>query len=96
MIRVKEKLGKENPLYVAASALKEESGFRNLTAHWKDPAISLTSEEMQRVIDKWLEIDKLAKCQDNDCLGWLKYDKSIPGFVCPCRKTKLTKCDLAR
>lgn len=89
--RVKEKLGLSHPLYLASRNLAEDSGFRNLCAHWKNPDIQLTTKEMILVYDKWVEIENLARCQDEKCLSWVKYDSSTSTFVCPCRKTKLVK-----
>jgi hypothetical protein len=91
MARVKEKLGSNHPLYIAASNLNAESGFRNLCAHWKNPAIQLTKEEMKQVMEKWLEIEKLARCKDNSCLEWAAYESVSSTFVCPCGKTRLRK-----
>jgi len=92
--RVKEKLGSNHALCLAITNLEEEIGFRNLCAHWKNPAIQLTREEMQEVLNKWLEIESLVKCQDEHCLNWLEYDSTSSGFVCPCGKSTLTKSDL--
>lgn len=89
--RVKEKLGSNHPLYSATRDLAEDSGFRNLCAHWKDPDIQLTMTEMNSVYDKWITIEKLARCQDEKCLGWVKYDSAISAFICPCGQTKLEK-----
>lgn len=89
--RAKEKLGSEHPLYIAIVALEEEQGFRNLCAHWKNPAIQLTSPEMQNVLDKWLTIESYVKCQDSNCMNWLRYDRSSSSFICPCGKASLTK-----
>jgi len=90
-VRAQEKLGKDHNFVKAILDLYDETGFRNLCAHWKDPQIQLTSQEMKAVIDKWNAIDKLVRCQSPDCLNWLVYDQSIPGFVCPCGKTRLEK-----
>ena len=89
--RVKEKLGTNHPLYLAVRELAEDSGFRNLCAHWKNPAIQLTKSEMTMVYDKWIEIESLARCQEENCLGWVKYNSSTSSFICPCGKTKLEK-----
>lgn len=90
-VRVQDKLGKDHVFVKAVQSLYEETGFRNLCAHWKNPDIQLTREEMKTVVDKWTDIEKLARCQSPDCLNWLKYDGSISGFVCPCGKTRLEK-----
>ena len=92
--RVKVKLGTKHPLYRAIKALEEESGFRNLCSHWKNPAIQLTREEMQETLNKWLVIESYAKCQDANCLNWLEYDKASSSFICPCGKSSLYKIDL--
>jgi hypothetical protein len=90
-VRAQEKLGRDHIFVRAVQNLYDETGFRNLCAHWKDPAIQLTREEMKAVVDKWTDIEKLARCQAPDCLNWSAYESSISGFVCPCGKTKLEK-----
>ncbi len=90
-IRAKEKLGDDHCFVKAIQDLYDDTGFRNLCSHWKNPDIQLTKEEMQAVVNKWLEVEKLAKCQSDDCLDWLVYDATISGFVCPCGKSSLEK-----
>ncbi len=90
-IRVQEKLGKDHTFVIAVQSLYDDVGFRNLCAHWKNPAIQLTREEMKGVVDKWVAVEKLARCQSPECWNWLIYDRSISGFVCPCGKTRLEK-----
>lgn len=90
-IRIKEKLGNEHPLVKAVQEFYDDLGFRNLCAHWKEPSIQLTKEEMRIVLQKWYEIEKIAKCNSPTCLGWVKYDGHINGFSCYCRNIVLTK-----
>ena len=89
-VRVKDKLKSSHALYAATSELQEESGFRNLTAHAKDPAVELTTVEMEIVVTKWKAVASLVKCAEQGCYGFLKYD-SNGGFVCNCGATRLTK-----
>lgn len=79
-VRVGEKLGKDHSLYRAIGALREESGFRNLCAHWKNPDIQLTTEEMTAVVRRWQAVDALVRCQS--CLEFLHYNGK--SFVCRC------------
>ncbi len=90
-VRVKEKLGKNHVFVKAVQNLYNDTGFRNLCAHWKSPDIQLTMEEMNAVVKKWKEIEKLARCGEPECLNWLAYDNSISGFICPCGTTMLIK-----
>ena len=90
-VRAQKKLGKDHDFVKAIQDLNDEIGFRNLCAHWKNPAIQLTMEEMNSIVEKWKKIEKMARCQEPKCLEWLEYDRSISGFVCPCGKTKLVK-----
>jgi DNA repair exonuclease SbcCD ATPase subunit len=90
-VRVKEKLGKNHPLYEAVQALQEEAGFRNLCAHWKDPDIQITSEEMMAVVEGWKAIEELVRCKNENCCGFLQYDEGSKGFVCECGVTRLDK-----
>jgi hypothetical protein len=86
-VRVKEKLGGNHPLCTATQALQDESGFRNLCAHWKNPDIQITLEEMKAVVGRWKTIEMLVRCKS--CSGVLLYDGK--GFVCECGATVLAK-----
>jgi hypothetical protein len=78
-VRVKKKLGKDHKLTKAIEALQNESGFRNLCAHWKNPAIQITPEEMEIVVERWQAIEEIVRCPS--CHGHLRYDGK--GFSCP-------------
>jgi hypothetical protein len=90
-VRAEDKLGKDHPFVTAVKDLDDAAGFRNLCAHWKNPAIQLTQEEMKAVVEKWITVEKLARCQSPECLNWLSYDETTSGFTCPCGKSKLKK-----
>lgn len=88
-VRVKQKLGKNHRLYKAVEALKEESGFRNLCVHWKDPESPITLQEMMAVVEKWKAVDDLVRCKK--CHVFLQYD-GRSGFVCSsCNTARLQK-----
>jgi len=89
-VRVREKLGKDHSLYEAIEALQQESGFRNLCAHWKNPEIPITSQEMKAVVKGWKAIEELVRCKEECCYGFLRYDGS-KGFVCACGTTRLDR-----
>lgn len=89
-IRVKDKLGNDHDLCTASENLKNESAFRNLCAHWKNPDIQITAQEMASVVEKWSAIDGLVRCTDENCCGYLKYDGSR-AFVCECGLTRLER-----
>jgi hypothetical protein len=77
-MRAKGKLGQDHPLCEAIQALQVESGFRNLCAHWKNPATPITSPEMQSVVERWEAIADLVRCPG--CHRFLRYDGK--GFSC--------------
>jgi len=88
-VRVRRKLGTNHKLYKAVKALQEESGFRNICAHWKDPESPITMQEMLAVVEKWKAIDELVRCKR--CHVFLQYD-GRSGFVCSsCNITRLQK-----
>jgi hypothetical protein len=89
-VRVKKKLGAGHPLTVAVKELEEDSGFRNLCAHWKNPAIDLSPEEMQRVVERWKAVAEQVRCTEQTCRSLLRYDGSGK-FVCRCGSTVLEK-----
>jgi len=70
--RVRKKLGAEHELVKRTEALKQSTGFRNLCAHWKNPAIPFTSPEMRDVFGKWEALRELVLCRD--CGRYLRYD----------------------
>lgn len=86
-VRVKEKLGRDHPLHLAVQALLEETGFRNLCAHWKNPDVQITLEEMKIVVDRWKAIEVLVRCPS--CSEFLQYCDT--GFACGCGRTKLSR-----
>lgn len=89
-VRIKGKLGASHPLTEAVRRLEEESGFRNLCAHFKGEPIPLTPDEMQRVVDRWDRVAGLVRCAKPDCESLLRYDGSSK-FVCRCGSSKLGK-----
>ncbi len=89
-MRIREKLGRDHPLYEAIDALQNVSGFRNICAHCKDPDIQITPQEMTAVVERWKAIEELVRCKSENCFGFLQYDGS-KGFVCECGVTRLDK-----
>lgn len=90
-VRVKNKLGTDHELFAAIYKLEKERGFRNLCAHWKNPASPLTREEVQLVVDAWERIEKMVRCPQQSCYGFVRYDGSSKKFMCGCRQTVLEK-----
>lgn len=88
-VRVKKKLGTSHCLTEAVRNLRDESGFRNLCAHYKGEPSPLTREEMQRVVDCWKTIAALIRCSESDCGSLLRYGSGK--FVCRCGSTVLEK-----
>jgi hypothetical protein len=95
-MRVKEKLGDEHVLVQAIQSLYDDTGFRNLCSHWKNPDIQITKEEMSFVVEKWKAVENLARCQSSECFEWLKFDSSSSSFSCPCGKTSLSKTKIEK
>jgi hypothetical protein len=89
-VRVRDKLKKSHPLYKAIEELQSESGFRNWSAHWKNPAIQMTSTEMKIVVERWKAIEQMVRCDEENCYGFLSYDGS-GAFVCNCGATRLER-----
>lgn len=88
-LRTERKLGKDHVLVKLFSQLRLESGFRNLTAHAKNPEIELTPQELRKVVEIWEQIEKLVRCQGDSCGQTLRYED--PKFVCACGKSLLEK-----
>lgn len=89
-VRVSDKLGAKHELHTAVRSLQEDMAFRNLCAHWKDPASSLTPEEMKIVVGKWNAIVALVRCSAQACQEYAVYEKDSGGFVCGCRSLTLS------
>lgn len=93
--RAKEKLGAAHPLYMSAKALEENTTFRNFSAHAKNPASGITTPEMQLVLDLWLHIDSLVRCQHPRCGTMTAWRGAVSDFACRCGKTVLSKAAAA-
>tara|TARA_A100001391_G_scaffold73375_1_gene47196 strand:+ start:1205 stop:3625 length:2421 start_codon:yes stop_codon:yes gene_type:complete len=91
--RVKEKLKAAHKLSRALDELDANLSFRNLCAHWKNPASPLTTPEVREVLRIWKDIIAMVKCTEEKCTGYAKHDKDT--FVCSCKKLKLAKGDAA-
>jgi hypothetical protein len=89
-VRVAEKLGNAHPVTAAALALESDMTFRNFTAHWKDPDIELTTDELHIVVERWRELDARLTCAQSQCHGYPQYDGSA-AFVCDCGALRLNK-----
>lgn len=89
-VRVNSKLGSGHRLAKLLGELQVESGFRNLCAHGKDPAIQLTHQEMSAVLDKWVEVERTVRCQHLECFEILHYTDQ-KSFRCACGKTELKR-----
>jgi hypothetical protein len=87
--RLDVKLKQQHPAAVAAKALAENVGFRNLCAHAKDPAIDITPQEMQLALDAWLALAGYLRCPIDACSSVLAWDD--PAFRCGCGTTLLER-----
>lgn len=87
--RLESKLKQQHPAAVAAKALAENAGFRNLCAHAKDPAIDITPQEVRLALDAWLALASLLRCPLEACSSVLRWDD--PEFRCECGSTVLRR-----
>lgn len=87
--RVKTKLSRTHPLYVALHKLFEARQFRNFCAHWKNPVTSYTTSEIREYLDLWKAVDSIVRC--DDCGRFPAYDRPQSRFVCPCSNHELVK-----
>lgn len=87
--RIKEKLGAEHPVYIAIEELISDTGFRNFTAHWKEPTSHITVPEMRSTVEKWKAIEQQIRCGKPTCHGYPRYD-GANAFICTCGTLKLT------
>jgi hypothetical protein len=90
LTRLKDKLGGAHPATVAAVAVEADLGLRNLTAHWKDPDIEITTDEMRLVLKKGDELLAHVHCTEKKCSGTPRYD-GAGTFVSSCGAVRLTK-----
>ncbi len=89
-VRVRAKLGGSHKLTVALDNLNAEAGFRNLSAHAKDPAIQLTPQEMNNALQKWSVVETMVRCPRAECFEVLRYTDQGT-FRCACGQTELKK-----
>ena len=86
-IRAKDKLGAGHSLYLALNSLQESTSFRNLCAHWKNPAVQISADEMRDVVARWEAVRGLVFCPN--CGRYAACDGNN-SFICACRGTPLT------
>jgi len=86
--RVKDKLGREHELYQTIESLREDAGFRNFCAHWKDPDIQITSQEIRDVVTKWEVVHSHVFCPQ--CGRYAAYDGE-KSFRCECPAISLVR-----
>jgi len=87
-VRVTSKLGCTHPLTAAVEELESEQAFRNLCAHWQNPAAPMTPVEIQIVVNAWNRVERLVRCPEDACFGFLRY-AGKGRFVCRCGRTAL-------
>jgi hypothetical protein len=87
--RVRSKLSRSHPLYVALHDLFNARQFRNFCAHWKNPTTPYTTNEIREYLNLWKEIDAIVRCRG--CGRFPSYDRSRSRFVCPCGNHELVK-----
>jgi predicted ATPase len=87
--RLEAKLGKNHQASIAARSLEDDTGFRNLCAHSKDPDIDVSKTEIERARDKWLDLAALLTCPNRKCGDVVHWDD--PVFRCSCGAYVLSK-----
>ncbi|MCF1717050.1 hypothetical protein L0U88_20575 [Flavihumibacter sp. RY-1] len=85
--RFKDKLKLANNRHKLSVLFDEfESGtiFRNYCVHWKNEAITFSTDEITTIFNKWLEIEQMIFC--TSCKSYVHYDKpdSIEYIRCNC------------
>lgn len=89
-VRLADKLGSGHPVAAAAVAFESDLVFRNFMAHWKEPDIEFTVEELATVLDRWKALESLLTCAEPKCHGVPRYDGKS-AFICPCGNLVIAK-----
>lgn len=74
--RFKDKLKLANNRHKLSALFDEfETGtiFRNYCVHWKNEAITFSTDEITAIFNKWLEIEQMIFC--SSCKSYVHYDK---------------------
>jgi len=74
--RFKDKLKLANNRHKLSALFDEfEAGtiFRNYCVHWKNEAITFSTDEITAIFNKWLEIEQMIFC--SSCKSYVHYDK---------------------
>lgn len=74
--RFKDKLKLANNRHRLSALFDEfEAGtiFRNYCVHWKNEAITFSTDEITAIFNKWLEIEQIIFC--SSCKSYVHYDK---------------------
>ncbi len=95
--RFKEKLKLANSQHKLNGLFDEfEKGtiFRNYCVHWKNEANQFTTEEIDAIFKKWLEIEQMIFC--TSCKSFVHFEKlnSIEYVRCDCGTTNLKEQSL--
>lgn len=75
--RFKEKLkltGKLHKLISAFEQFEQGTIFRNYCAHWKDESTPFTTQEIESIFKKWIEIENIMYC--SNCKSFVRLDNS--------------------
>jgi len=94
--RFRDKLkqtGKQHKLKAAFDEFEQGTIFRNYCVHWKNESNSFTSPEIDTILKKWIEIEKMIYC--NDCKSFVKFDNQTGTeyIKCNCGKIDLKAPD---
>jgi hypothetical protein len=68
---------------------ESDTGFRNFCAHWKEPEIPYSSQEIREIVEKWKQIESKIEC--DECHKFIRYQK-VDGYEhisCPYRELDL-------
>ncbi len=90
--RFRDKVNLPNKQHKLVTLLDEfETGtiFRNYCVHWKNEANQFTTEEIDALFKKWIDIEQIIFC--TSCKSYVHYEKisNIEYMRCDCGKTNL-------
>lgn len=87
----KQKLGGAHPIAVSVGQFEADTAFRNFASHWKEPASSLTAQELTAVLKHWLSFEESIRCGEPKCGGVARWRDEVSRFVCECGGLALLK-----
>jgi hypothetical protein len=89
MFRMKTQLKDNHSIVRLLVNFETDTGFRNFCAHWKNPTVPYTAQEINEIVEKWKKIERAVEC--NKCHKFIRYCKSngYEHVACACRELDL-------